>query len=214
MAFDFKKEFKEYYAPGKKPTLVTIPSATFLAVTGRGDPNEPDGDYKSAIALLYGVAYTIKMSKLGKTHLPGYFDYVVPPLEGFWRAPTTTGLFVEDKSSLEWRSVIRTPEFVDANVLRWAREEAARKKDGDFARVELFTLEEGLCAQALHVGSYDDEPTTIAAIREFAQAQGYAFDLDGEQRHHEIYLSDPRRVAPEKLKTIIRIPIRPARRAS
>ncbi len=210
MAFDFKKEYKEFYAPTKKPGIITAPRMKYVAARGQGDPNEENGAYQRAINVLYGVAYTVKMSKMGNYKIPGYFDYVVPPLEGFWRANTPDGLFTGDKSALAWISCIRLPDFVTEDVFRWAVEEATRKKKADFSQAEFLTVEEGLCVQCMHVGSYDAEPETIAVMRDYAESLGFEFDLSDERRHHEIYLSDPRRVATEKLKTVVRLPIREA----
>lgn len=208
MAFDFKKEYKEFYQPPKKPVIVTIPAMNFVAVCGKGDPNDPDGDYKAAISLLYGIAYTIKMSYKGDHKIDGFFEYVVPPLEGLWQQPDVDGVDFAHKESFEWVSMIRLPEFVTPKVFEWAREEATRKKKMDFSRVEFFHYEEGLCVQCMHVGSYNDEPETLRQMDEFAAGQGYAVDFSDQRRHHEIYLSDPNKTAPEKCKTVLRHPIR------
>lgn len=208
MAFDFKKEYKEFYQPPKKPVIVTIPAMNFVAVCGKGDPNDPDGDYKAAISLLYGIAYTIKMSYKGDQKIDGFFEYVVPPLEGLWQQPDVDGVDFAHKESFEWVSMIRLPEFVTPEVFEWAREEATRKKKMDFSRVEFFHYEEGLCVQCMHVGSYNDEPETLRQMDEFAAGQGYAVDFSDQRRHHEIYLSDPNKTAPEKCKTVLRHPIR------
>lgn len=208
MAFDFKKEYKEFYQPPKKPVIVTIPAMNFVAVCGKGDPNDPDGDYKAAISLLYGIAYTIKMSYKGDHKIDGFFEYVVPPLEGLWQQPDVDGVGFAHKESFEWVSMIRLPEFVTPEVFEWAREEATRKKKMDFSRVEFFHYEEGLCVQCMHVGSYNDEPETLRQMDEFAAGKGYAVDFSDQRRHHEIYLSDPNKTAPEKCKTVLRHPIR------
>ena len=208
MAFDFKKEYIEFYQPPKKPVIVTIPAMNFVAVCGKGDPNDPDGDYKAAISLLYGIAYTIKMSYKGDHKIDGFFEYVVPPLEGLWQQPDEDGVDFAHKESFEWVSMIRLPEFVTPEVFEWAREEATRKKKMDFSRVEFFHYEEGLCVQCMHVGSYNDEPETLRQMDEFAAGQGYAVDFSDQRRHHEIYLSDPNKTAPEKCKTVLRHPIR------
>lgn len=208
MAFDFKKEYKEFYQPPKKPVIVTIPAMNFVAVCGKGDPNDPDGDYKAAISLLYGIAYTIKMSYKGDHKIDDFFEYVVPPLEGLWQQPDVDGVDFAHKESFEWVSMIRLPEFVTPEVFEWAREEATRKKKMDFSRVEFFHYEEGLCVQCMHVGSYNDEPETLRQMDEFAAGQGYAVDFSDQRRHHEIYLSDPNKTAPEKCKTVLRHPIR------
>ena len=208
MAFDYKKEYKEFYLPPKKPGIVTVPAMNFLAVRGQGDPNEEGGAYKKALELLYGVAYTIKMSKLGKHKLEGYFDYVVPPLEGLWWQEDTQGVDYTHKADFRWISLIRLPEFVTEEAFDWAVSEAGEKKQRDFSKVEFFPWEEGLCVQCMHIGPYDDEPTAVAAMEEYATGQGYELDFSRGRFHHEIYLSDVRRCRPEKLKTVIRQPLR------
>ena len=210
MAFDFKKEFKEFYLPPAEPGIVTVPPMRFVAVRGAGDPNEEGGAYSRALEQLYGIAYTIKMSKKGDRRIEGYFDYVVPPLEGFWWQRGVEGVDYSRKERFEWISAIRLPDFVGADDFAWAVEEATRKKKADFSGVELLALDEGLCVQCMHLGSYDDEPATVARMHEFAEREGYALDITDERHHHEIYLSDPRRTAPEKLKTVVRHPVRPA----
>lgn len=208
MAFDFKKEYKEFYLPKAKPELVTVPPMNYIAVRGRGDPNEEDGAYKQAIGLLYGIAYTIKMSKKGSHQIDGYFDFVVPPLEGFWQQSGSNTIDYAHKENFEWISVIRLPDFVTKADFDWAVQEAAAKKKLDFSPVEFLTVDEGLCVQCMHIGPYDDEPATVAAMDAFVQANGYANDLTDVRRHHEIYLSDVRKTVPEKLKTVIRHPIK------
>ena len=180
MAFDYKKEYKEFYLPPRKPGIVTVPPMNFVSVQGRGDPNEPGGEYQAAMELLYGIAFTIKMSYKGSHKIDGYFEYVVPPLEGLWHQ-----------------------EGVD-----WAVQEATAKKKKDFSKVQFFHYDEGLCVQCMYVGSYDAEPETLEQMDAFAREQGYETDFTGHRRHHEIYLSDPRRTAPEKLKTVLRHPVR------
>lgn len=207
MAFDFKKEYREFYMPAKKPSIVTVPSMNYVAVRGKGDPNEEGGEYKQAIELLYAIAYTIKMSKKGDHRIDGYFDYVVPPLEGFWWQEGASGIDYTHKEAFHWISVIRLPDFVTEAEFLWAREEAARKKKKDFSKVEFLRYDEGLCVQCMHLGAYDDEPATTARMHEFMESQGYALDITSERLHHEIYLSDARKVAPEKRKTVIRHPI-------
>ena len=208
MPFDFKKEYKEFYMPKGKPEIVTVPAMNYIAVRGRGNPNEEDGEYKKSIELLYGIAYTIKMSKKGDHKIEGYFDYVVPPLEGFWWQDDVDGIDYSHKENFQWISVIRLPDFVTRSDFEWATEEATRKKKMDFSKVEFLTVEEGLCVQCMHSGSYDDEPATIAAMDKFIADNGYENDISDTRRHHEIYLSDARKVAPEKLKTVIRHPIK------
>ena len=211
MAFDFKKEYKEYYMPKNKPGIVTVPSMNYIAVRGNGDPNTEGGDYKAAIGLLYAIAFTIKMSKKGSHRIEGYFDYVVPPLEGFWWQDGIKGIDYAHKENFHWISVIRLPDFVTENDFRWAVEEATKKKKQDFSKVEFMTIEEGLCVQCMHIGPYDDEPATVSTMHEFLQQQGYEPDITDKRLHHEIYLSDARRVAPEKLRTVIRHPIKEVR---
>ncbi len=208
MAFDYKKEYKEFYMPKKKPEIVDIPEMKFIAVRGKGNPNEEGGAYKESIGLLYGIAFTIKMSKMSSHKIEGYFDYVVPPLEGFWWQEDTDGVDYSRKEDFCWISVIRLPDFVTKEDFNWAVEEAGRKKKQDFSKVEFMTIHEGLCVQCMHVGAYDDEPETIALMDGFLQEKGYVSDFSAERMHHEIYLSDTRRVAPEKLKTVIRHPIK------
>ena len=208
MPFDFKKEYKEFYMPKGKPEIVTVPAMNYIAVRGCGNPNEEGGDYKKSIELLYGIAYTIKMSKKGDHKIEGYFDYVVPPLEGFWWQEGVDGIDYSHKENFRWISVIRLPDFVTRSDFEWAIEEATRKKKMDFSKVEFLPVEEGLCVQCMHTGSYDDELATVSMMHEFIESQGYALDITDKRLHHEIYLSDARKVAPEKLKTVIRHPIR------
>lgn len=208
MPFDYKKEYKEFYLPPKKPGIVTIPAMNFVAVRGKGDPNDPEGEYKAAMNLLYGIAFTLKMSCKGSHKIDGYFEYVVPPLEGLWRQAGVPGVDYAHKENFEWISMIRLPEFVTREEFDWAVAEATRKKKMDFSKAEFFRYDEGLCVQCMHLGSYDKEPETLRQMDEFAAAQGYAVDLSDQRRHHEIYLSDPRKTAPEKCKTVLRHPIR------
>lgn len=208
MAFDYKKEYKEFYMPKRKPSIVTVPAMNYIAVRGHGDPNPEESDYKKAISMLYGIAFTIKMSKKGSRQIEGYFDYVVPPLEGFWWQDGVVGVDIARKDDFHWISVIRLPDFVTRADFEWAVEEATRKKKQDFSKVEFLTYEEGLCVQCMHIGPYDDEPATVQMMHEYMEEQGYVLDLTDQRLHHEIYLSDARRVAPEKLKTVIRHPIR------
>lgn len=210
MAFDFKKEYKAFYLPKNKPGIITIPSMNFIAVRGEGDPNPEDSTYKQSIGILYGIAFTLKMSKMGSRQIEGYFDYVVPPLEGFWRQEGIEGIDYTRKETFRWISVIRLPDFVTKDDFSWAVEEASRKKKADFSMAEFLTIEEGLCVQCLHIGPYDEEPATIALMDEHARQQGYVPDFSENRLHHEIYLSDPRKTAPEKQKTVIRHPVRKA----
>ena len=208
MAFDFKKEYKELYAPKKGPGIIEVPPITYVAVRGSGDPNEEDGAYQRAISVLYAISYTIKMSKKGVRQIDGYVDFVVPPLEGFWWQEGIEGADYAHKETFNWTAVIRLPDFVTCEVFEWAVQEATKKKKFDCSIAEYLQVDEGLCVQCLHVGSYDDEPATVEAMDAFAREQGYVIDLSQDRRHHEIYLSDARKVAPEKLKTIIRHPIK------
>lgn len=207
MAFDFKKEFKESYLPASKPAIVTMPAMNYLAVRGKGNPNEEAGNYKHALEQLYGVAYTLKMSYKSDYRIDGFFEYVVPPLEGLWWAENGEVDYT-NKDGFCFISMIRLPDFVTQKDLQWAISEATRKKKADFSQVEFFRYEEGLCVQCMHIGSYDDEPGTIKAMTDYAESQGYKIAISEYRRHHEIYLSDPRKTAPEKLKTVIRYPIK------
>lgn len=208
MAFDYKKEYKEFYLPKSNPGIVDIPEMNFIAVRGQGDPNVPDGEYKAAMGLLYGIAFTVKMSKLGDRRIEGYFDYVVPPLEGFWWQDG--GIDYVHKERYQWVSLIRLPDFVTRADFDWAVAEATQKKKTDFSKVAFLTYHEGLCVQCMHVGSYDDEPLTIARMDAYIKELGYETDITDVRFHHEIYLSDARKVVPEKRKTVIRHPIRKA----
>ena len=190
------------------PSVVTVPAANFLAVTGTGDPNTPDGAYQQALAKLYAVAYTLKMSYKTAHQIPGFFQYSVPPLEGFWYQAGVEGFDYAHKEDFHWISVIRLPDFVTREEVDWAIEEATKKKKADFSAVEYLTIREGLCVQCMQIGPYDDEPRTVTAMRQCAEEQGYAEDFSAERLHHEIYLGDPRRGDPEKLKTVIRHPVR------
>ena len=208
MAFDFKKEYKEFYMPKNKPEIVTVPKANYISVRGKGDPNEEGGAYQQAISVLYAVAYTLKMSYKTDHKIEGFFEYVVPPLEGFWWQDGTDGIDYTDKASFNWISVIRLPEFITQKDFEWAVETATKKKKLDCSSAELMTIDEGLCIQIMHLGPFDDEPATIALMDEYLDKNGYVNDLTKTRLHHEIYLSDARRVVPEKWKTVIRHPIK------
>ena len=210
MAFDFKKEYKDLYQPKTVPSIVTVPPMRFIAVRGAGDPNESEGAYQHALNLLYGVAYTLKMSYKTGHRIDGYFEYAVPPLEGFWFQEGVQGVDYTRKGDFRWISVIRLPDFVGEQDFRWAVDTATQKKKLDFSPVELLTVDEGLCVQCMHIGPYDLEPVTVARMHRFCAEQGYAPDFSDVRLHHEIYLSDPRRGDPAKLKTVIRHPIRRA----
>lgn len=208
MAFDFKKEYKEFYLPSGKPGIVTVPPMKYLAVRGFGNPNDEEGDYKKAVGLLYALAYTIKMSPKGGHMIEGYFDYVVPPLEGLWYQEGISGVDYSRKDEFHWISMIRVPDFVTEDVFQWAVREADRKKNIDVSKAEFLSADEGLCVQIMHVGAFDDEPATVKVMDDFALENGYELDFSPIRLHHEIYLSDPRKCAPEKLKTVIRHPVR------
>lgn len=208
MPFDYKKEYKEFYLPKNKPHIIDIPKMNFLAVRGVGDPNAEDGEYKTAISLLYGIAFTIKMSKKTGYNIDGYFEYVVPPLEGFWWQCGVDGIDYSHKENFEWISLIRLPDFVTKADFDWAIAEATQKKKTDFSKVEFLTYTEGTCVQCMHIGSYDNEPQTVALMDKYAAEQGYSLDISQTRFHHEIYLSDPRRCKTENLKTVVRHPIK------
>ena len=208
MAFDFKKEYKEFYMSKSVPEIVTVPKANYIAVRGMGDPNQEGGAYQSAVSILYAVAYTLKMSYKTDYRIEGFFEYVVPPLEGFWWQEGVDGIDYGDKSTFHWISVIRLPEFVTKKDFDWAVEEAARKKKLDCSLAEFLTIEEGLCVQIMHIGPFDHEPSTVALMDQYIAENGYASDMNENRLHHEIYLSDARKAVPEKWKTIIRHPIR------
>lgn len=208
MAFDFKKEYREFYLPKNRPEIVTVPKANYIAVRGHGDPNEPGGAYQKAIEVLYSVAYTLKMSYKTDHKIEGFFEYVVPPLEGFWWQDGVNGVDDGDKSAFNWISVIRLPDFVTEADFRWAVDTAAKKKKLDCSAAELLPIDEGLCVQILHIGSYDAEPETVAVLDRFLAENGYVNDFSPIRLHHEIYLSDARKTAPNKLKTVIRHPIK------
>lgn len=209
MPFDFKKEYKQLYLPKNKPALVTVPRANFVAVRGEGDPNVQGGAYQQAVGILYAISYTIKMSYKGTHRIDGFFEYVVPPLEGFWWQDGMDGVDYSDKSSFQWISAIRLPDFVQRQDFDWAVQEAYRKKGLDCSPAGFLTIDEGLCVQMMHLGTYDSEPETVALMDAFLLENGYANDFTESRRHHEIYLSDPRKTAAEQRKTVIRHPIKP-----
>lgn len=208
--FDYKKEYKDLYQPKTKPSIIEIPEMIFIAIDGKGDPNTSD-EYKEALEILYGLSFTIKMSKMSGTQPEGYFEYVVPPLEGLWYVDDAKfdGTNITDKSRFCWISMIRQPEFVTEKVFENAKNALAKKKrELDLSKARLIKMTEGLCVQIMHKGTYDSESESIAKIREFAEKIGYTEDISDTRFHHEIYLSDPRRCTPENLKTVIRHPIR------
>lgn len=210
MIFDFKKEYKEFYMPKNKPEIVTVPVANYIAVRGKGNPNQEGGAYQQAVSILYSIAYTIKMSYKGSHKIEGFFEYVVPPLEGFWWQDHVEGVDYGNKDTFNWISVIRLPDFVIKDDFDWAVAEATKKKNLDCFSAELLTIDEGLCVQIMHIGPFDDEPATVAVMDKYLKENGYINDITGTRLHHEIYLSDARRVEPSKLKTVIRHPIKKA----
>ena len=208
MAFDYKKEYKEFYMPANKPSIIIVPKMNYIAVRGKGNPNDENGEYKNSIGLLYAIAFTIKMSYKGSHKIDGYFEYVVPPLEGFWWQEGSDTIDYANKNGFNFISLIRLPDFVTEADFDWAVQEATKKKKADFSKVEFLTYDEGVCVQCMHVGSYDDEPKTVALMHEYMTVNGYALDISESRYHHEIYLSDPRKCAVEKLKTVVRHPIK------
>lgn len=208
MAFDFKKEYKEFYQPKGIPQIVEIPQMNYIAVRGSGNPNQPGGEYQQAVSVLYAVAYTLKMSYKTDYKMDGFFEYVVPPLEGFWWQENVAGVDYENKESFHWISVIRLPDFVQKKDFDWAVAEAERKKKIDCSKAEFFTLEEGVCVQIMHIGAYDDEPVSVSMMDKYIAQAGYENDINSQRLHHEIYLSDPRKTEIAKRKTVIRHPIR------
>ena len=208
MAFDYKKEYKEFYMPPKQPVIIEIPKMNFIAVPGKGDPNVEDGEYSKAMNLLYGIAYTLKMSYKSDHKINGFFEYVVPPLEGFWWQDKIEGVDYSHKETFQWISLIRLPDFVTKADFEWAIKEATKKKKMDFSAVCFQPYDEGICVQSMHMGSYDDEPMTISAMADFVKKNGYVIDITENRYHHEIYLSDPRKTETSKLKTVIRHPIK------
>lgn len=208
MAFDFKKEYKEFYLPKEKPQIVTVPKANYIAVRGQGNPNEANGAYQKDVGVLYAIAYTLKMSYKTGYKMEGFYEYVVPPLEGFWWQEGVEGIDYSDKSTFHWISVIRLPEFVSEADFEWAVKQAEQKKKMDLSSAEYMTIDEGLCVQIMHIGPFDEEPATVERMDRYLAENGYENDLTSERLHHEIYLSDARKVAPEKWKTVIRHPVR------
>ena len=207
MAKDYKKEYKDLYFPKIKPMIIDVPEMNFVAVEGKGDPNNTNGEYPRALELLYGISYTIKMSKMGNNTIEGYFDYVVPPLEGLWWADNNEQIPPKDKSKFNWISIIRLPEFVDKNVFKWACDELLKKKNIGTKNAKFLKIKEGICVQCMHIGSYDEEPKTLKLIEEFMGENNLKNDINDKRRHHEIYLSDPRKTETAKLKTVLRIPV-------
>jgi hypothetical protein len=205
---DYKKEYKDLYFPKNQPSIIDVPEMAFVAVQGKGDPNEENGEYQQAVGLLYAIQYTIKMSKKGKNTPDGFFDYVVPPLEGLWWFEGNGKIQPKDKSKYNWLSIIRLPEFVNKKVFEWACKEVHVKKKLNIEKATFYKLKEGLCVQCMHTGPYDDEPKTLELMEDFIEKNGLLNDINETRRHHEIYLSDPRKTDQGKLKTILRIPVR------
>lgn len=208
MTFDYKKEYKEFYLPQNTPSIISIPKMNYIAVRGKGNPNSENGEYKNSIGLLYALAFTIKMSYKGSRKIDGYFEYVVPPLEGFWWQNGSNTIDYAHKDDFNFISLIRLPDFVKKDDFNWAIQEATKKKKTDFSKVEFLTYDEGVCVQCMHIGSYDYEPQTVALMHEYMKSNGYDLDITERRYHHEIYLSDPRKCVAEKLKTVIRHPIK------
>ncbi len=208
MTFDFKKEYKEFYMPKSRPEIVAVPKANYIAVRGKGDPNEEGGAYQQAISVLYSVAYTLKMSYKTDYKIEGFFEYVVPPLEGLWWQAGTDMIDYNHKDKFNWISLIRLPDFVSKEDFDWAVATSEKKKKLDCSAAEFITIDEGLCVQIMHIGPFDDEPESVALMDAYLEEQGYTNDISDVRMHHEIYLSDARRTAPEKLKTVIRHPIK------
>ncbi len=208
MSFDFKKAYKEFYLPAKTPTIIKIPPLNYIAVRGKGDPNEEEGEYSAALGLLYGIGYTLKMSNKGDHKIEGYFDYSMPPLEGLWWQDGIYGVDYTHKERFQWISIIRLPDFITRADVEWAKDTASKKKKKDFSPVEIFPYTEDVCVQCMHIGCYDDEPATIKLMEQAAKEQGYQIDISEERHHHEIYLSDPRKASADKLKTVIRYPVK------
>lgn len=205
---DFKKVYKQFYMPKKVPTIIDVPVFNYIAIDGKGNPNEQDGEYQEALQLLYAIVFTIKMSKMGEHKLDDYYEYVMPPLEGLWWMPGKENIDYQNKQDFHFVSMIAQPDFVDEEVFVWACKEVEKKKGLDTSKAKFISMNEGCCVTCMHLGSYDDEPATLDQMHKFADEMGYEFDLSDERKHHEIYLSDPRKGNPEKLKTVIRVPIR------
>lgn len=208
MAFDYKKEYKEYYMPKAKPEIITIPPMNYIALKGKGNPNTENGEYQKAVAILYAIAYTLKMSYKGNYKIDGYFQYVIPPLEGFWWQEGINGVDYANKDNFNWISVIRLPDFIKREDFEWAKEEAQIKKNIDCDKAEFLSIEEGLCVQIMHIGPYDTEPISVGMMDKYIKEQGYENDINNKRLHHEIYLSDPRKTDISKLRTVIRHPIK------
>jgi len=208
MPFDFKKEYKEIYMPKTKPQIITIPKMNYIAVRGKGNPNEVDGEYSKAISILYPIAYALKMSYKTDYKIEGFFEYVVPPLEGFWWQENIKGVDLNNKNLFSWISLIRLPDFITKENFDWAIEKVINKKKIDCSKAQFLTIEEGLCVQIMHIGPFDTEIESVRVMDKFIKEEGYENDFSQKRLHHEIYLSDIRRVDPLKWKTVIRHPIK------
>ena len=208
MSFDFKKEYKEFYLPKNKPQIVNVPKANYIAIRGQGNPNEEGGAYKQTIGILYAVAYTLKMSYKTDYKIDGFYEYVVPPLEGFWWQDGICGVDYSKKDEFNWISIIRLPDFITRENFDWAVKTASEKKKIDCSKAEFLTIEEGLCVQIMHIGSFDDEPVSLEKMDKYIEENGYEKDFSDTRLHHEIYLSDPRKTTPDKQKTVIRHPVK------
>ena len=208
MPFDFKKEYKEFYLPKNKPQIVNVPKANYIAIRGQGNPNEEGGAYQRAISVLYAVAYTLKMSYKSDYRIDGFYEYVVPPLEGLWWQAGIHRVDYTKKDEFNWISIIRLPDFITRENFDWAVKTASEKKKVDCSSAEFFTVEEGLCVQIMHIGSFDDEPASLEKMDKYLAENGYEKDFSETRLHHEIYLSDPRKSTPDKQKTVIRHPIK------
>ena len=206
--FDYKKEYRNLYLPKAEPSKIKIPEIIFAAVDGKGNPNDPGGEYQAAVGVLYGILWTIKMSKKGTSVPKGYFNYIVPPLEGLWWLDSGDDWSVKSKSKYCWISMIRLPEYVNKELFKWACEEAAKKKKIDTGKAYQYKFSEGLCVQCMHIGSYENEPETLALMDDYINKNDLIKDIGSKRRHHEIYLSDPRKISPEKMKTVLRVPVR------
>ena len=208
MPFDFKKEYKEFYLPKNKPQIVNVPKANYIAIRGQGNPNEEGGAYQRAIGILYAVAYTLKMSYKTDYKIDGFYEYVVPPLEGFWWQDGIHGVDYSKKDEFNWISIIRLPDFITRENFDWAVKTASEKKKIDCSKAEFLTIEEGLCVQIMHFGSFDEEPASLEKMDKYLKENGYEKDFSDTRLHHEIYLSDPRKSTPDKQKTVIRHPVK------
>ena len=208
MPFDFNKEYKEFYLPKNKPQIVNVPKAKYIAIRGQGNPNEEGGAYQRAIGILYAVAYTLKMSYKTDYKIDGFYEYVVPPLEGFWWQDGICGVDYSKKDEFNWISIIRLPDFITRENFDWAVKATSEKKKIDCSKAEFLTIEEGLCVQIMHIGSFDDEPATVTLMDKYLEENGYEKDFSDTRLHHEIYLSDPRKSTPDKQKTVIRHPVK------